>query len=379
MGDNVDLQGAENKSPTDDQADETKEIFAKKISDTITSGFVTLSLAIGRRTGLFDELARQQEPRTAHEIAAAAGLKERYVREWLGSMVTSRIVEVDTTLDIPRYFVPPHRAAVLSPSGAEILRMAFSERVVHLAKVMDDMVECFKDDGPPGLPSSAYPDFQGWLQKVKGPMLDSTFIDNFLPTIPGLIEKLESGITVCDLGCASGYLLFLMARSFPNSTYYGIDLSAEAVSMAKKEAAARGITNVICDVGDATKLPDDWSEKFDYVITLSTIHDVNAPERCLREIRRVLKPGGQFSMWERDAHTQHHDNIGNPTASMIYVISMMSCVPMSLHDNGAGLGAMWGHEQALPMLERAGFSDVKKLGIPGNQGVAHYLCSKSGE
>ncbi|XP_066289220.1 S-adenosylmethionine-dependent methyltransferase Rv2258c-like [Branchiostoma lanceolatum] len=189
MGD-VDQQAAASTSPANGQNDETKEIFAKKISETITSGFVTLSLAIGRRTGLFDVLARQQEPRTSHEIAAAAGLKERYVREWLGSMVTSRIIEVDTTSDSPRYFIPPHRAAVLAPSGAEILRMAFSERVVHLAKVTDDMVECFKEDGPPGLPSSAYPDFQGWCQNVKGPMLDSTFIDNFLPTVPGLVEKL---------------------------------------------------------------------------------------------------------------------------------------------------------------------------------------------
>ncbi|KAI8520230.1 hypothetical protein Bbelb_034870 [Branchiostoma belcheri] len=377
MGDNVDQQGAASTSPTDGQADETQAVFAQKIADTITSGFVTLSLAIGRRTGLFDVLARQEQPRSSHEIAAAAGLKERYVREWLGSMVTSRIIEVDTSSDIPRYFIPPHRAAVLAPTdGAEILRIAFSERVVHLGKVMDDLVECFKEDGPPGLPSSAYPDFQGWLQNVKGPLLDSTFIDKFLPTIPGLIEKLESGITVCDVGCASGYLLFLMARRFPNSTYYGVDVSAEAVGMARREAAAKGITNVICDVVDATKLPEDWSEKFDYIVTLSTIHDVPAPERTLREIHRVLKPGGQYSMWERDAHTQPRDNIGVPKASMIYVISMMSCVPMSLNENGAALGAMWGQEDVLPMLKGVGFSDVKKLNIPGNQGAAHYLCSK---
>ena len=64
-------------------------------------------------------------------------------------------------------------------------------------------------------------------------------------------------------------------------------------------------------------------------------------------------------MQDIKGRTEHHDNIGNPLAPLLYTISAMHCMTVSLAQGGMGLGAMWGREKAEEMLAEAGFRDVE--------------------
>eukprot|EP00058_Branchiostoma_floridae_P001199 XP_002586687.1 hypothetical protein BRAFLDRAFT_105493 [Branchiostoma floridae] len=311
----------------DDQTTvETTEQFALRLTTTVSSGFVTLAVAIGVRTGLFVKLGEQDGPRTSVQIAEAAGMKERYVREWLAVMVTSRIVEYDR--EKRTYFLPPHRRDVLkSTQMPEFMRL--------LAGVATDVADCFKLDGPE-----------------------------------------ESGIRVHDAGCGRGITTLILAQHFPNSTFVGTDLDRDAVQWAATESNRLGLVNTTFQVQDVAKLPADWSDSFDYVLAWDAIHDQADPEGVLRELYRTLKSNGLFSMIDIRSHTELADNLDNPAAPMLYGASLLHCMPVSLYFGGRGLGNMWGQELAVSMLKEAKFTNIRFLDVPDSPANIHFMCQK---
>eukprot|EP00058_Branchiostoma_floridae_P014231 XP_002599719.1 hypothetical protein BRAFLDRAFT_106707 [Branchiostoma floridae] len=311
----------------DDQTTaETAEQFALRLTTTVSSGFVTLAVAIGVRTGLFVKLGDQNGPRTSAQIAEAAGMKERYVREWLAIMVTARIMEYDR--EQRTYFLPPHRRDVLkSAQMPEGLRLQ--------AGVATNVADCFKLDGPE-----------------------------------------ESGIRVHDAGCGRGIPTLILAQHFRNSTFVGTDLDRDAVQWAATESNRLGLVNTKFQVQDLAKLPADWSDSFDYVLAWDAIHDQADPEVVLREIYRTTKSSGLFSMVDIRGHTELADNLDDPAAPMLYGASLLHCMPVSLYFGGRGLGTMWGQELAVSMLREARFTNIRCLDVPDSPANLHFLCQK---
>ncbi|XP_078607400.1 S-adenosylmethionine-dependent methyltransferase Rv2258c-like [Branchiostoma floridae x Branchiostoma japonicum] len=352
----------------DDQTTvETTEQFALRLTTTVSSGFVTLAVAIGVRTGLFVKLGEQDGPRTSAQIAEAAGMKERYVREWLAVMVTARIVEYDR--EQRTYFLPPHRRDVLkSTQMPEFMRL--------LAGVATDVADCFKLDGPEGVPYSAYPEFQAWQADIRKQMVETNLVSKFVPMVPGLKESLESGIRVHDAGCGRGITTLILAQHFPNSTFVGTDLDRDAVQWAATESNRLGLVNTTFQVQDVAKLPADWSDSFDYVLAWDAIHDQADPEGVLRELYRTLKCNGLFSMIDIRSHTELADNLDNPAAPMLYGASLLHCMPVSLYFGGRGLGNMWGQELAVSMLQETKFTNIRFLDVPDSPANIHFLCQK---
>ena len=168
-----------------------------------------------------------------------------------------------------------------------------------------------------------------------------------------------------------------LAEKFPTSVIYGFDVSEEAVAMANEDAKGRGLGNVTFGVNDACALPDDWTNKWDFMTMWDVAHDVPETSKALREMYRTLKPGGVFSMVDINAHTEHADNIGSPHVRFIYGISLFHCMPVSLNfEGGEGMGAAWGLEKATQMLRDAGFTDVKTYTKPEHHEM-HYVISKA--
>ncbi|CAH1266893.1 Hypp3620 [Branchiostoma lanceolatum] len=352
---------------------ETEEQFARRLTTTVSAGFVTLGVAIGMRTGLFAKLSSLDGPRTSIQIAEAAGMKERYVREWLAIMVTSRIVEYNK--EQRTYFLPPHRRAVLHPhAGEQVVHMPEFMRL--LAGVVTNVADCFRQDGPEGMPYSAYPGFQDWQLGLRKRELQTNLVANFVPTIAGLKERLESGIRIHEAACGRGIPTLILAQHFPNRTFVGTDIDLESVQWAATESKERGLVNATFQVQDLAKLPADWSDSFDYVLVWDAVHDQADPEGALREIYRTMKPGGQFSMVDIRGHTELEDNIDNPAATMMYGVSLLHCTPVSLFFGGRGLGAMWGQELAVSMLQEARFTNIRVLDVPNIAGNLHFLCHK---
>ena len=341
--------------------------FARKVFGHYTSGIITLMIHIGHRTGLFEVAA--QGPTTSEELAKRAGLDERYVREWLGAMATGGIMEYDPASR--RFTLPAEHAACLTGTSSRNLAPG-SQTLPMLAKRLPGVVECFASGG--GVPYADFrPDFTEAMDASWRLLYDGLLIKSFLPLAKGLPERLRAGIRVVDLGCGTGHAINLMAREYPNSSFVGYDLGADAIDRARAEARAMGLANARFEVMDVTQVPDE--PQFDLVTSFDAIHDQRDPAAVLRRAAAVLAPDGIYFMLEPKASSLLEENIGNPVAPYIYGISVLHCMTVSLAEGGAGLGTAWGEQTARRMLAEAGFTSVEMIDAPGPQNSI-YVCRR---
>ncbi|XP_077865104.1 LOW QUALITY PROTEIN: S-adenosylmethionine-dependent methyltransferase Rv2258c-like [Saccoglossus kowalevskii] len=351
---------------------ETADMFSRIILQHLNSGFLSVGIAFGSTTGLFQAMENMGEGKTSQEIADAAGLKERYVREWLGVMVTGKIVEMDDESET--FNLPAHRANVLCAKD-KFNTGTYTELLPLLCQVYSPITKCFTKNGPRGMPYSSYTGLHELMKKNTRAKYSK--LPNFITSVKEVRPLLESGVNVVDIGCGDGFVVCRMAEAFPTSEFHGVDISEEAIISARNEAATLGLTNVTFHTHTAARLPAYWSELFDYVIACDTIHDQAYPDVVLSEIRRILKPNGYFSMMDIMAESKITDNMSNPIAPMLYMTSLMSCMPLSLYfENGAGLGTMWGKDKALGMLKSAGFQCITVAPTEDELPDYHYFNKK---
>jgi len=350
-------------------ANKTEE-FGEMMIDMFNKGSLALMVSIGHRTGLFDTMSRLI-PSTCRDIAATAGLNERYVREWLAAMTVGGIVEYDPTTE--RYFLPTEHTRMLTRASMADNMAVFAQYMSVLGSVEDEVVACFRNGG--GVPYSSYKRFNEVMAEDSGQTALSSLIDKVLPVVPGLIDALQSGIEVLDIGCGSGRALNLMARTFPNSRFVGYDLLKEAVAVARSEA--NGNENVRFVARDLTGFDRNAPlGRFDLVTAFDAIHDQARPDRVLAGIARALKPDGWFLMQDIGGSSRLEDNKNIPLAPLLYTISCMHCMTVSLAQDGMGLGTMWGKERAVEMLREAGFKTIDVRTLEHDIINYYYVASK---
>jgi ubiquinone/menaquinone biosynthesis C-methylase UbiE len=332
------------------------EAFGGRLVKALNDAALCLMASIGHRTGLFDAM-RDQQPLTSREVAARAGLNERYVREWLGAMVTSGVVSVDP--QSVRYQLPPEHAAYLTRAAAADNLAVFAQYVPLLGNVEDDIVECFKNGG--GVPYARFPRFHAVMAEDSGLSVLSALESHILPLVPGVAEQLERGARVLDVGCGSGRIVNRLAGLFPKSRFLGMDLSEEALRAARDEAAVKGLANVefvAVDLADFDRTAE--SESFDFITTFDAVHDQGKPLNVLKGIHRALASDGVYLMQDIKGSSHAYNNINHPIGTFLYTVSCLHCMTVSLAQGGEGLGAMWGEEKTREYLQLAGFRSVEK-------------------
>jgi 2-polyprenyl-3-methyl-5-hydroxy-6-metoxy-1,4-benzoquinol methylase len=330
------------------------EAFAGRVLTALNDGALCLMMSVGHRTGLFDVMG-DAPPATSEEIAARAGLNERYVREWLGAMVTARVVELDPAT--ARFSLPAEHAGFLTRAAAADNMAVFAQYIGVLGQVEDDIVECFRNGG--GVPYERFPRFHEVMAEDSGQSVLSSLESHILPLVPGLPERLANGIRVLDVGCGRGRIMNRLAGLYPNSRFVGLDLSADAVKFARREAATEGLDNiefVAADLSDFHQTADP--EAFDFVTTFDAIHDQARPRNVLKGIHRTLKPDGVYLMQDISGTSHVDQDIGHPIGTFLYTVSCMHCMTVSLAQGGEGVGAMWGEEKTREYLREAGFRSV---------------------
>ncbi|HEY9658434.1 MAG TPA: class I SAM-dependent methyltransferase [Allocoleopsis sp.] len=345
------------------------EAFAEQMVNVLNSGAISLMTSIGHRTELFDTMA-EFPPSTSQQIADAAGLNERYVREWLNAMVTGRIVEYDPIAKT--YTLPAEHAAFLTRAVASDNIAVFAQYIPLLGAVEEQIIDCFYKGG--GVPYSQYKRFHAVMAEDSGQSVVSSLFDHMLPIIPGLMEALQQGIDVLDVGCGSGRALNKMAEAFPNSRFTGYDFSGEAVANANAEAQRRKLRNVQFQVKDAATIEE--SNRYDFITTFDAVHDQAKPDVVLQNICRALRPDGVYLMQDIHATTDVSGNLDHPIGSLLYTISCMHCMTVSLAYGGMGLGAMWGKEKALELLANAGFKQVEIKQLAHDFQNDYYIIRK---
>lgn len=353
----------------DSSATDTTEEFAARIAGAVDSASLAILLSIGHQTRLFDTLAGLP-PSTSAEIADAARLDERYVREWLGGVTSGRVVDFDPATTT--YVLPAHRAAVLTRAAGPDNLARVAQFIALLGEVEQKIIGCFTSGG--GLPYSEYPRFHTLMAEMSGEVFDAALIDAIIPMADGLTERLAAGAEVADIGCGSGHAVNVMAKAFPASRFTGIDFSDQGLAVARAEAAALGLTNAEFVAADVAAL--EASESYDVVTVFDAIHDQAQPARVLENIHRMLRPGGTLLMVDIKASTNLEDNVGVPLATYLYTVSTMHCMSVSLGLDGAGLGTCWGRQLATAMLADAGFGDVTVREVDSDPFNNYYIARK---
>ncbi len=328
------------------------EAFGQKMAEVLNHAGLALMISIGHRTGLFDVLAQLPAARSA-EIAEAAKLNERYVREWLGAMTTGGIVRYH--VESKTYQLPAEHAASLTRASSPNNLAVGAQFIAVLGAVEDNVVAAFRHGQ--GVPYSAYPRFHEVMAEESAQTVVAGFMEHILPLVPGLAAKLEHGIDVLDVGCGSGQAMIALAQRFPHSRFTGYDLSEEAVGVATAHAGRLRLDNVRFEIEDVARLGEVGV--YDLVTAFDAIHDQAQPDAVLRNIARALRAGGTFLMQDISGSGHVHQDVGHPLGTLLYTISCMHCMSVSLAMGGPGLGAMWGKEKALSMLADAGFRNVR--------------------
>lgn len=345
------------------------EAFAGRMGGIVNDSMLALTISIGHQTGLFDTMAGLA-PSTSQEIADAAGLQERYVREALGALVTGGIVDYDSATGT--YSLPPEHAPMLTRAGGVENFAMFTQFVSMLGSVEQDVIRCFREGG--GVPYANYPTFHRLMAEQSATTIDATLLSGTLDIVPGLRERLEQGIDVADVGCGSGYAINVLGRAFPKSRFTGFDFSEEAIGYGRATTAEWGLKNVTFHVRDVTDLAE--SNAFNFITTFDAVHDQAAPAKVLRGVADALRPDGVYLCVDVAASSHVHENIDHPLGPAIYTISMMHCMTVSLALDGDGLGAMWGEQVATTMLRDAGFTSIDTQRVEGDIFNVFYVARK---
>ena len=355
-----------------------KDAFSQRMVDILNHGALNLALGIGYRLGLFEVLDALEAPASTANIAASANLSQRYVAEWLGVVVTGGIVTVETAPDgSERFHLPKAHGDMLCRRAGNDNLGVYTQEIPLLTHLALEAV-CRGFETGDGVPFHHYPRFQAFMSELAGAKHRQVLVETFLPSVDGgrMVDRLHRGIQVCDLGCGEGVALNLMAQAFPASRFVGIDMDADGLAAGRREAAALKLDNVCFEQADAAQLAEDAARhaSCDYITAFDAIHDQTRPLAALRGVLAMLRPGGLFSMVDIAAESAVADNQDHAMGPFLYAVSLMHCMPVGLADGGTGLGMMWGRQQAVGLLQEAGFGQVEVRAIPEDPFNLHFEC-----
>ena len=331
-----------------------------KLEGAVTAGMIHL----GDQLGLYTAMRAAGRPLTTGEIAAATELTERWVREWAYNQAASgMIVAVTEDGGTERFSLTPEAAAVLADPDHPAYGMGMFHRLPQTMRAVEEMPESFRSGvghdydshGPQGAVGIER-SFEPWNRAFLVPVV--------LPALEGVVEQLEAGVRVADIGCGAGGAVLLMAKAFPRSTFVGYDISQFALARADEKLQASGVTNASFRDPREHPLPSDGS--IDLVTTFDCIHDMTHPSRMVSAIRAALRPDGTWLLVDIKALDTFAENAKkNPMASLMYGISVLSCMSSALSEaDGEGLGTLGLSEnRARAMATDAGFTRFRKLAV----------------
>ncbi|MCX5208918.1 class I SAM-dependent methyltransferase [Kitasatospora sp. NBC_00240] len=344
-----------------------QEAFGGRMVQMLNDGCLALMTSLGHQGGLFDAMA-DLPPSTSQEIAAATGLTERYVREWLGAMVVGGVVEYEP--GDRTYRLPAEHAASLTRAAGPDNLAGLMQDFAMMGEVEQRVLEAFRTGG--GVPYSAYPRFQELQAEETNRVYDAALVGSIVPVVPGLAERLTAGADAIDIGTGQGHAVNVLARAFPAGRFHGLDISEEGVAAGRAEAAALGLGNATFEVGDCAELTGEY----DLVTAFDVIHDLARPTATLAAVASALRPGGVFLMGDIAASSKLEENVGNPFAPALYTFSVFYCMSVSLAQGGEALGTVWGEQTARRMLAEAGFTQVETHQVEGDVLNVYYVARR---
>ena len=329
--------------------------FIGKILGDMGAALSVPTVRLGYRLGLFKAL-HVNGAATSAELAARTSLAERYVREWALAQAANGYLAYDGATE--RFELPPEQAMVFAVEDSPLYMAGGFDMVASMIEGEPKVEAAFRSGA-----GVAWGESAGCLFCAVGaffrPGYINNIVQNWLPALDGVTERLDAGAKVADVGCGVGFSTLMMAKAFPRARFTGYDFHAPSIEQARFHAREHGLQErVRFEVAAAKALPDDG---FDLVTMFDCLHDMGDPRGAAAHIRTRLKPDGTWMIVEPIAADSPAENVANPVSRLFYNASTMICVPTSLaQEVGEGLGAQAGEKKLTEVLTGAGFGRVRR-------------------
>ncbi len=338
-----------------EQIDESKlHDFVGKMLVDLGGAFSVPLVRIGEKLGLY-KLLKAHGPIGASELATKAGIAERYTREWLSAQAASGYITYDAVSDA--FSLSGEQAMVFAEDDSPVnLRGAYDVSAAMLEN-QPKVLEAFKTGKGVG-----WGDQAGCLFCAVGrffrPGYVNHLVNEWLPALDGMVERLKAGARVADVGCGHGFSTIMMAQAFPKSEFIGFDFHESSIKSAREHATDHGLNDRISfEVATAQDFP---GKDYDLVTFFDCLHDMGDPRGAARHVHSTLKTDGKWMIVEPMAGDSLEDNL-NPVGRLYYSASTMICLPTSLDQPVAeGLGAQAGEALLSEVIKSGGFSSVRR-------------------
>ena len=309
---------------------------------------VSTLIHLGDRLGFYTAM-RGAGPMTSQQLADATDTHERFVREWLLGQAAARLI---TRHDDGTFELTAVQAAVLADEEGSIafacgaFRGGFSEtNYAALERSFRTGIGITYEEQ--GAAATA------GLARMTAPWARHGLESNILPAVDGLIDQLEAGIALADIGCGSGVLACKLGELYPNTTITGYDPSPTAIANARQRANEAGLDNVSFEVAFAQDLPTDPG--FDAVFTFDVLHDMTRPDAAIAQVKEALRPDGVWLVKDIKSSGDWSKDQKNPMLAMMYGFSVTSCLQSAMSEpGGMGLGTLGLHPTKAEEMMRAG-------------------------
>jgi len=309
---------------------------------------------VGDQLGLYTALL-ESGPTTSPELAKRTGTAERLVREWLSAQAAQGYVTYDRECE--KFSLSPEQAMVFALPDSPVYMAGFYDVARGLFDDMPKIVNAFRSNGAMGWDQHNGCLFCG-TQRLFRPAYMHNLVNNWLPALDGVVDKLKRGARVADVGCGHGASTILMAKAFPNSVFHGYDYHQGSIAAARRDAEAEGVHGRI--TFDVAKAKDFPAQNYDLVCFFDCLHDMGDPVGAAKHVRGTLAPDGTWMIVEPFAHDRLEQNL-NPVGAMFYAASTVVCTPASLaQEVGLALGAQAGEARLRDVAIQGGFTRFRR-------------------
>jgi 2-polyprenyl-3-methyl-5-hydroxy-6-metoxy-1,4-benzoquinol methylase len=332
---------------------EKLEQFVFRVVDEIGATVNAALVVMGDKLGLYRALAGHAL--TPAELAERTGTSERYVREWLNAQASGGFVAYDAAGG--RYSLEPEQAVALTDPGSPAYLPGFFQIAVGAVVDSSRITEAARTGAGVGWGDHVHDVHEG-CERFFRTNYNAHLMAEWLPALDGVVEKLERGGRVADVGCGHGASTVLMAEAFPRSTFAGSDYHAGSIETARKRAAAAGVADRVTFAADPAA--EYGGGPYDLVTMFDCLHDMGDPVGAARHVRSTLAEDGTWMIVEPNAGDRVEDNL-NPIGRTFYGFSTLLCTPASLsQDVGLALGAQAGEARIREVVEEAGFTRFRR-------------------
>jgi SAM-dependent methyltransferase len=336
------------------QIDQGKlEAFLGKVVTDFGAALSSSLVYIGQKLGLYKALA-EAGPSTPAELAGRTGTQERYVREWLVNQATGGYVEYDP--QTARFSLSPEQAAALADEESP----AFVGGGFYLIKAMTNAVPRIEDafrNGGGILWGEHDPDLFVGTERFFRPGYRAHLINDWIPALTGIEEKLKAGALVADVGCGHGASTIIMAQAYPDSRFTGFDNHAPSIEHARRAAEEAGVSDrVTFEVARAREIPGG---PYELICFFDCLHDMGDPAGAMQRAAEVLAEGGSALIVEPMAGNKVEENI-NIIGRTFSAASTLCCTSNSLALGGPALGAVATEDALREVVTGAGFKEFRR-------------------